>query len=124
MAVNYEIHIYNNTPDKGVTPAEIFTGSTVPCHHLLDLHVWGFPVYGMDPQMQQGRKVPRWQPRSRRGVNLGFSLQHSSEVTLVLNLTTGSIDTQFHVVFDDQFTTVSSIERDMDPPSHWEDLCL
>jgi hypothetical protein len=74
--------------------------------------------------MQQGRKMPRWQPRSRRGVNLGLSLQHSSEVTLVLNLTTGSIDTQYHLVFDDQFTTVSSIEREMDTPSHWEDLCL
>jgi hypothetical protein len=55
---------------------------------------------------------------------LGLNLQHSSEVPLVLNLTTGSIDTQYHVVFDDQFTTVSSIEREMDPPSHWGDLCL
>jgi hypothetical protein len=39
MAVNHAIHIYNNTPNKGVTPADIFTGSTVPRHHLLDLHV-------------------------------------------------------------------------------------
>jgi hypothetical protein len=55
---------------------------------------------------------------------LGLSLQHSSEVPLVLNLQTGSIETQYHVVFNDQFTTVSSIEREIDPPSHWEDLCL
>jgi hypothetical protein len=26
--------------------------------------------------------------------------------------------------FNDQFTTVSSIDREIDPPSHWEDLCL
>jgi hypothetical protein len=57
-------------------------------------------------------------------VNLGLSLQNSSEIPLVLNLTTGSIDTQYHVVFYDQFINVSSIERDMDPPSHWEYLCL
>jgi hypothetical protein len=118
------IHIYNNTPNKGVTPADIFTGSTVPCHRLLDLHIWGCPVYVLDPQMQQGRKLPRLQPISRRGVNLGLSLQHSSEVPLALNLQTGSIDTQYHVVFDGHFTTVSSIEREIDPPSHWEDLCL
>jgi hypothetical protein len=93
MAVNYAIHIYNNTPDKGATPADIFTGSTVPLHRLLDLNVWGCPVYVLDSKMQQGRKLPRWQPRSRRGVNLGLSLQHSSEVPLVLNLQTGSIDT-------------------------------
>jgi hypothetical protein len=124
MAVNHGIHIYNNTPNKGVTPANIFTGSTDPRHRLLDLHVWGFPVYVMDPQMQQGRKLPRWQPSSRRGVNLGLSLQHSSEVPLVFNLQAGSIDTQYHVVFYHQFTTVYSIDREMDPPSYWEDMCL
>jgi hypothetical protein len=57
-------------------------------------------------------------------VNLGLSIQHYSEAPLVLNLQTGSIDTQYHVVFDDQFTTVSSIEREIYPPSHWEDVCL
>jgi hypothetical protein len=98
MAVNNAIHIHNNTPDKGVTPAEIFTGSTVPRHRLLDLHVWGCPVYVLDTQMQQGRKLPRWQPISRRGVSLGLSLQHSSEVPLVLNLQTGSIATQYNVL--------------------------
>jgi hypothetical protein len=81
---------------ESVTPSDIFTGSAVPRHRLLDLHVWGCPVYVMDPEMQQVRKPPRWQPRSRRGMNLGLSIQHSSEVPLVLNLTTGSIDTQYH----------------------------
>jgi hypothetical protein len=99
LTVNNAIHIYNNTPDKRVTPSDIFTGRTVPRHRLLDLHVWGCPVYVLDPQLQQGRRLPRWQPISRRGVNLGLSLQHSSEVPLVLNLQTGSIDTQYHVVF-------------------------
>ena len=42
----------------------------------------------------------------------------------MLNLTTGSITTQFHVVFDDMFTTVNSIAREDQPPSHWNDLCL
>jgi hypothetical protein len=44
MAVNTAIHIYNNTPHKGFTPEDIFTGSTVPRHRLLDLHVLGCPV--------------------------------------------------------------------------------
>jgi hypothetical protein len=39
MAVNHAIHIYNNNPDKGFTLADIFTGSTVPRHRILDLHV-------------------------------------------------------------------------------------
>ena len=37
----------------------------------------------------------------------------------VLNLTTGSITTQFHVVCDGLFTTVHMIKREEDLPSHW-----
>jgi hypothetical protein len=55
---------------------------------------------------------------------MGLSLQHTSEVPQLLNLSTGSITNQFHVVFDDQFTTVSSVERETEPPDHWEELCL
>jgi hypothetical protein len=55
---------------------------------------------------------------------MGISMQHTSEVPQVLNLVTGRTTTQFHVVFNDQFTTVSSIERETEPPDHWEELCL
>jgi len=125
MAVHYAAHIYNHMPnEKGLCPSDLFTGSTVPRHHLQDYHVWGCPVYVLDPKLQEGQKLPRWQPRSRRGIFLGLSAVHSSEVPLVLNLQTGSITPQYHVVFDDLFTTVSSIAREEEPPSHWEDLCL
>jgi hypothetical protein len=43
---------------------------------------------------------------------MGLSQKHASKVSLVLNIDTGSIATQFHVVFDDLFTTVPSIERE------------
>jgi hypothetical protein len=111
QAVTYAGHIYNNTTKNGVCPADIFTGSAVPRHRLVDLHVWGCPLYVLNPKIQQGKKLPRWEPRSKRGMFLGLSQQHASEVTLVLNLGTGSITTQFYVVFDDLFTTVPSIER-------------
>ena len=39
---------------------------------------------------------------------MGFSKMHSTQVGLVLNLLTGSISPQFHVVFDDMFSTVMS----------------
>ena len=41
---------------------------------------------------------------------MGMSPQHASTVPLVLNLTTGHLSPQFHVVFDDWFTTVDSTE--------------
>ena len=37
---------------------------------------------------------------------MGFRKMHSTQVGLVLNLLTGSISQQFHVVFDDMFSTV------------------
>jgi hypothetical protein len=55
---------------------------------------------------------------------VGFSRDHSSNVPLVLNPTTGSITPQYQVVFDDLFSTVASIEREETPPDHWDQLCL
>jgi hypothetical protein len=40
MAVTYAAHVYNHTPKDGICPADILTGSTVPRHRLIDLHVW------------------------------------------------------------------------------------
>ena len=44
---------------------------------------------------------------------MGVSTKHASSVPLVLNVSTGSITPQFHVVFDDWFATVSSEESDL-----------
>ena len=53
-------------------------------------------------------KIPKWDPRSQRGVNMGFSKRHSKQVGLVLNLLTGSFSPKYHVVFDEMFSTVIS----------------
>jgi hypothetical protein len=60
----------------------------------------------------------------RRGVFLGLSQQHASEVPLVLNFGNGRVTNQYHVVFDDLFIVVTSIERETEPPEHWAGLCL
>jgi hypothetical protein len=125
MAVTYATYLYNHLPNaSGLCPADLFTGSTVPRHRLQDIHVWGCPVYTLDPILQAGKKFPRWEPRSNHGVFMGFSHLHSSKVPLVLNSATRSITPQYHVDFDDHFSTVISVEREMDPPEHWAELCL
>ena len=76
---------------------------------LRNCHVWGCPTHVLEPKLQKpGVKIPKWDPRSRRGVNMGFSKMHSTQVGLVLNLLTGSVSPNFHVVFDDMFSTVMS----------------
>ena len=125
MSVDYSTYIYNHlSNDKGISPVDFLTDSTVPRHKLKHIHVFGCPVYILDPVLQAGKKLPRWQPRSHRGVFTGLSPRHSSDMPLIINLQTGSIFPQYHVVFDDTFTTVSSIPEDQDPPSFLNEIDL
>ena len=40
---------------------------------LSNCHVLGCPTYVLEPKLQKpGVKIPKWDPRSRRGVNIGF----------------------------------------------------
>ena len=55
---------------------------------------------------------------------VGFSPVHSSGAPFILNLRTGHISPQYHVVFDDDFSTVSSIGENDEPPSWWNELDL
>eukprot|EP00804_Cyclotella_cryptica_P019457 CCRYP_006639-RB/>CCRYP_006639-RB protein AED:0.37 eAED:0.37 QI:0/0/0/1/0/0/2/0/99 len=55
-----------------------------------------------------GKKIPKGDSRARQGIFVGFSPNHSSLVPLVLNPRTQHISPQFHVIFDDVFSTVPS----------------
>ena len=118
MAVDHATYLYNHLPNEsGIAPVDLFTGITAPRHKLKSLHMWGAPIYVLGSVLQAGKKLPRWQPRSRRGMFVGFSPVHSSDVPLILNLRTGHISPQYHVVFDDRFSTVPSCPSDKDPPT-------
>ena len=51
---------------------------------------------------------------------MGFSPRHSTLVTLILNLRTHSITPQYHVVFDDSFSSVHCSSQQA--PKIWEEL--
>jgi hypothetical protein len=74
--------------------------------HLDRCHVWGGPVFVLDPALQHGKKIPKWNPRSRLGMYLGNSPVHSSTVARVLNLRTRYMTAQYHTVHDYLFGTV------------------
>ena len=110
MTVQYAVYIVNRVPDPttGLSPFDIFTRTTFELSTLRNLHVFGCPVYALNPTISNGKKLPRWQPRSKRKVNMRLPSKHTSTVPLVLDLDTGYITTNFHVVLDDWFTTVAS----------------
>ena len=110
MAVQHAVFLHNHMPNQttGLAPVDVFTKSRWQQHKFHDLHVWGCPVYVLDKTIADGRKLPRWKPRSVRCVNMGLSSKHASTVPIVLNPSTGYITPQFHVVFDDWFSTIST----------------
>ena len=53
---------------------------------LTRCHVRGCPTYVLEPKKQNPVvKLPKWIPRSQRGVNTEFSNMHSTQVGSVLN---------------------------------------
>ncbi len=114
-ALRLAVDLHNCTPTlSGLSPEEIFTGIKGR-NRLLDFHPFGCPIFVLDPSLQQGHKIPRWKPRSHVGVYLGLSLNHASSVPLVLSTTTGLISPQFHVVYDDYFTTTKCLHDNILP---------
>ena len=110
MAVSYAVTIWNHLPhpDTGLSPSEIFTKSKWSNYNFQNFHVWGCPVYVLDKSLSDGKKIPKWRPRSQRMMFVGFSPDHASSVPMVFNPETGTITPQFHVVFDDWFDTIAT----------------
>ena len=82
-------------------------------------HSFGSPCFVLDSRLQSGvGGAPEWEPRSRLGIYVGHSPLHAGSVVLILNPRTGHVSPQFHVVFDDHFTTVPFMEKNEVPP-HW-----
>ena len=84
--------------------------------------MFGCPVFVLDSDISDGKKIPKWHPRARLGMFLGFSPEHSSLVPLVLNIRTGKITPCYHAIFDDAFSTVVSLLSDTDISTAWENV--
>jgi hypothetical protein len=109
FALDHKFFLWNNMPhrDTHLVPIEFFTSTKFQNYkHLERCHVWGSPVFVLDPALQDSKKIPKWNPRSRLGMYLGNIPVHSSTVARVLNLRTGYITAHYHTVHDDLFSTV------------------
>ena len=89
--MDYAVWVYNRIPDiqSGIYAIEIWSRSMFDpvSETLSNCHVWGCPTYVLEPKLHKpGVKIPKWYPRSWRGVNMGFIKMHSTQVGLVLNI--------------------------------------
>ena len=103
--------------ENNKSPLEKFSGiedDPIPT----TFHTFGCPTFVLDaPNQSGGIGTPKWQPRSHTGIYLGHSPCHASSVALVLNLKTGLVSPQYHVVYDDEFTTVEYLSSTTPPPN-------
>jgi hypothetical protein len=76
---------------------------------LSQYHPFGCPANVLDAQLQGGSKIPHWEPISCVGIYLGHSPYHANNVALILNLSTSHVSLQYHIVYNDNFTTVDSL---------------
>eukprot|EP00804_Cyclotella_cryptica_P030035 CCRYP_016932-RA/>CCRYP_016932-RA protein AED:0.41 eAED:0.41 QI:0/-1/0/1/-1/0/1/0/126 len=85
FAVKHAAWLYNRIPNstRGLTPLELLTKTKADHRDLLRSHVWGCPVFVLDPKLQDGKKIPKWNCRLRLGQFLAFSDEHSSLVANV-----------------------------------------
>jgi hypothetical protein len=112
FAINYAIWVYNRLPSDvlgGLSPIEVWSGCHSDHSKLRRAHIFGCPVYVLDPKLADGDKILKCNHRASMGMFLGFSHKHFSLVPLVLNLRTGHVSPQYHVIFDDNFETVPSL---------------
>ena len=91
----------------GRIPGMVFSDVAADVLRLRDFRTWGCPCCILDSRLQTNPEgVPKWEHHARLEIYLGCSPNHSGNVALVLNPLTGLTLPQYHVVFNNDFTTV------------------
>ena len=126
FAMDHAVLIWNNMPQSrsGLSPLELFTRTKHPRHDvLLHTRVWGCPVYVLDPALQDGKKLPKWTKKSRLAMYLGQSPVHSPTIGRILDLRTGHVSPQYHVVYDELFNSVQGqLTAELFDEETWKNL--
>ena len=113
-----------NVNFQDTNPDMRYSGVAAMTLCLRDFHSFGCLCYILDSQLQINPKgVPTWEPRARLEIYLGRSLAHAVNVALVIHLKNGLVFPQFHVVFDDNFTTVPHLQKGT-VPTNWNKLVI
>ena len=90
--------------------------------NLKNHQIWGCPVYFLDAILQVNiAGLTNLEPQSHVGMYFGHPPFHAVSVALDINPSTFHFSPQFHVMFDDEFSTVPFM-REGTIPTNWTDL--
>ena len=87
---------------------------------IKELKTFGCPCYVLNTKSTPTKRLNKWTSKSTKCIYLGKSRSHASNVALVLNLSTDHISPQYHIVFDEQFTTANNNKNETKPPNNWD----
>jgi hypothetical protein len=115
-------YLNNHLPGKdGLSKTKVFCETQSPIE-MKNLHTFGCPAYVLvKPLQSSNSSVPRFYHCTCIGIYVGHSPQHAGNVALILNPQTGCTSPLYHVVFDNDFTTVNDIKNSL-TPSTWQQL--
>ena len=95
FALDHAINVWNHLPSQsGLSPSpiELFTRIKWPHHDLIsNAKVWGYPIYVLDPTLQDSKCLPKWTLKSHLGMHMRSSPAHSETVAQILSLKTGYV---------------------------------
>ena len=78
----------------------------------MNYHTWVWPVFMPESPLGGALEgMTKCEPTYISGVYLGYYPFHAIELELVLNIRTGYVNPQYHVVFDDNVSTVDQIKK-------------
>ena len=101
------VDTHSNSPLANVLcPLEIFTGVKRRTN-IKEYHIFGCPTHVLNFRLCSGGGLPKCNPCARRGIYIVVSPEHTSNVSLVYNTETEYVSPQYHVVYDDDFTSVN-----------------
>ena len=107
-------NLYNNAPlskhKDQLTPLQIATGTSVKINKK-HVNTFGCPTYVLNRSLQLGHPHTKWAERSKMGIYLGQSPVHNKNVALVMDLDTGLVSPQSHVMCDNGFETVKDYDE-------------
>ena len=85
FATQHAVWLFNCIPNwvTGLTPLEVFTKTKSDHQELQRAHVWGCPIFVLDPRLQDGKKIPKRNHCARLAQFVGFLPEHS---TLIANV--------------------------------------
>ena len=107
-------NLYNNAPllkqEEHLTPIQLATGTSVEINKK-HVNTFRCPIYVLNRSLQLGYQHTKWAERSKMRMYLGQLPVHNKNVALVMDLDTGLVSPQFHVMFDNDFRSVNGYKE-------------